>query len=281
MGTIERPYPGSVGEIFFGNLWDAITMFFWNNGDTWVHSVSNRPALGLVSAALFFLGMVMIFVRYLRKRDWLDLFLMISIPLLLMPSILALAFPSENPSLNRTAGALIPVFLIIGIALDALMTNIKAGLSSRWGARLPWMIGILLFAWSAAQNYDLVFHQYQEQYARSAWNTSELGTVMRQFIDTIGAEDQTWVVRYPHWADTRLVAINAGMPIHDPGLWPDELDQTLEVSGEKMFLFKPDDGDAVRALQQLYPQGTLSVRESTLDGKDFGIYFVPLLAVED
>jgi hypothetical protein len=281
MGTIERPYPGSVGEIFFGNLWDAITMFFWNNGDTWVHSVSNRPALGLVSAALFFLGMVMIFVRYLRKRDWLDLFLMISIPLLLMPSILALAFPSENPSLNRTAGALIPVFLIIGIALDALMTNIKAGLSSRWGARLPWMIGILLFAWSAAQNYDLVFHQYQEQYARSAWNTSELGTVMRQFIDTIGAEDQTWVVRYPHWADTRLVAINAGMPLHDPGLWPDELDQTLEVSGEKMFLFKPDDGDAVRALQQLYPQGTLSVRESTLDGKDFGIYFVPLLAVED
>ncbi len=281
MGTIERPYPGSVGEIFIKNLWDALTMFFWNNGDTWVHSVSNRPALGLVSAALFFLGMVMIFVRYLRVRDWLDLFWMISIPLLLMPSILALAFPSENPSLNRTAGALIPVFLIIGIALDALMTNLKISLSSRWGARFAWGMGILLFAWSAAQNYDLVFHQYREQYARSAWNTSELGAVMRQFVDTIGAEDQTWIVRYPHWADTRLVAINAGMPLHDPGLWPDELNQTLEVSGAKLFLFKPDDGDAVHTLQQLYPRGTLSVRESTLDGKDFGIYFVPLLAVDE
>jgi len=275
MGTIERPYPGEVGEIFIRNLWDALKMFFWNNGDTWVHSVSQRPALGVVSAALFFLGVVMLLVRYSRARNWLDLFWLISIPLLMMPSILSLAFPSENPSLNRTGGALIPVFLIVGIALDGLMVKIKDGLSSHWGVRVTWGLSILLFTLSAVQNYDLVFHQYQDQFARSAWNTSELGAVMRQFIDTVGSEDQTWVVRYPHWADTRFVAINADMPLRDPGLWPDELDQTLEVPGAKLFLFKPDDEDAVSVLQELYPQGTLSVRESELDDKDFGIYFVP------
>lgn len=281
MGTIERPYPGAVGEIFFKNLWDALTMFFWNNGDTWVHSVSQRPALGVVSAALFFLGVVLLLVRYLRERDWLDLFWLISIPLLMMPSILSLAFPSENPSLNRTGGALIPVFLIVGIALDYLMTSIKDGLSTKGGASAAWGLAILLFALSAGQNYDLVFHQYQDQFSRSAWNTSEMGTVMRQFIDTIGSEDQTWVVRYPHWADTRLVSINAGMPLRDPGLWPDELEQTLEVSGTKLFLFKPDDHDAVITLQQLYPGGTSNVIESALDDKDFGVYFVPQRTLDE
>jgi len=156
-----------------------------------------------------------------------------------------------------------------------LMIHVKDGLSSHGGARVAWGLTILLFIGSAAQNYDLVFHQYQDQFARSAWNTSELGAVMRQFIDTVGSEDQTWVVRYPHWADTRLVAINANMPLRDPGLWPDELDQTLEISGAKLFLFKPDDEDAVSALQELYPHGTLSVRENTLYEKDFGVYFVP------
>jgi len=40
---------------------------------------------------------VLVIVRYIRKRDWVDLFLLVSIPLLMMPSILSLAFPEENP----------------------------------------------------------------------------------------------------------------------------------------------------------------------------------------
>ncbi|MEA3350635.1 MAG: glycosyltransferase family 39 protein, partial [Chloroflexota bacterium] len=53
MTAMEVPLPGSAWQILFENLWDALTMFFWNNGGIWVHSVVNRPALDVVSAALF------------------------------------------------------------------------------------------------------------------------------------------------------------------------------------------------------------------------------------
>ncbi|MCK5313821.1 MAG: glycosyltransferase family 39 protein, partial [Anaerolineales bacterium] len=121
LGSLERPLPGPAWQIFFGNLWKAMIMFTWDNGEIWVHSVTHRPALDVVSAALFSLGIVLLLMRYLRKRQWFDLFLLLSVPLLMLPSVLSLAFPAENPSLNRAAGAIVPVFLILGIALDALL----------------------------------------------------------------------------------------------------------------------------------------------------------------
>ena len=66
---------------------------------------------------LFFLGLIVVILRYIKKRNWIDLFLLISIPLLMMPSILSLAFPAENPSLNRTGAAIIPVFVIAAMGI--------------------------------------------------------------------------------------------------------------------------------------------------------------------
>ena len=110
-------------------------MFFWDDGDVWVHSIPHRPALDVISAALFFLGLVLVVLRYLRKRSWVDLFLLVSIPLLLLPSILSLAFPNENPNLNRTAGAYVPVFLILAIGLEGLLSAIKRSLAGAAGYR--------------------------------------------------------------------------------------------------------------------------------------------------
>ena len=95
-------------------------MFNWDDGEIWVHSVTHRPALDVVSASLFLIGVVLLLIRYIRKRHWLDLFLLLSIPLLSMPSILSLAFPGENPALNRAGGAYVPVFVVVALALDGL-----------------------------------------------------------------------------------------------------------------------------------------------------------------
>lgn len=273
---VEVPLPGPAWQIFFKNLGKALVMFFWDNGEIWVHSVAHRPALDVFSAALFFLGVVLVLWRYLRVRHWQDIFLLLSIPLLLLPSVLSLAFPAENPSLNRTGGALIPVFVLVGIGLDTLLTNLQASLKHQaTGAVLAWGFGFLLFVGACFHNYDLVFVDYQTQFKRSAWNTSELGAVIRQFADTVGEEQKAWVVRYPHWVDTRLVGIHAGVPGSDYALWPDQLSETLDQPGPKMFLFKPDDTEAMQTLRELYPQGQLDLYQSEVEGKDFYIYFVP------
>jgi hypothetical protein len=260
--------------IFFKNTWNAMVMFFWSNGNVWVHSIPLRPALDVVSAALFFLGFVLVIVRYVRQRTWQDLFLVVSIPMLLMPSILSLAFPAENPALNRTTAVIIPVFVMVGIALDSLMTTLVRAFNRPWGRQLT--IGLVLFLgyWSASQNFDLVFNQYAPQFENGAWNTSEMGEVIRFYADGIGNKDSAWVVGYPHWVDTRLVGINAGFPRKDYAIWPDQFPLTVDTPAPKLFLVNLNDQPALDQLRVLYPNGTLRLYESDVETKDFWMYLV-------
>ena len=78
LGTVEQPLPDPAGAIFLQNLWRAVTMFAWDDGEIWVHSVTHRPALDVISAAFFYLGVLLVSLRYLRQRNWLDIFLILS-----------------------------------------------------------------------------------------------------------------------------------------------------------------------------------------------------------
>jgi 4-amino-4-deoxy-L-arabinose transferase-like glycosyltransferase len=271
----ERPLPGPAWQIFLHNLWNAMISFNWDNGEVWTTSIPHRPALGIVSGALFVLGMVLLFVRYLRKRHWLDIFLILSVPLLMLPSILSLAFPSENPVLSRTGGAIIPVFLMIGLALEGLLSQIRVSFKPPVGDRLAAGLALVLLGWSAFQNYNLVFTQYAQEYALSSWNTSEMGQVIRDFADTIGSPDNAWVVGYPYWVDTRLVGMTAGYPTKDFVILADQLQETLADPGAKLFLVNLEDAQAVTALRQLYPRGSLKEYQSKTETKDFLMFFVP------
>ncbi len=275
LGSIEQPLPGPPLAIFLNNLWKAMIMFFWDNGEVWPISVTHRPALDAISAALFFLGAGLLLVRYLRQQHWLDLFWLASIPVLMLPSILSLAFPSENPILNRTAGAIIPVFLIIGIALDSLMRTIESRADPAWGAGLAWGMAFLFVFGASQLNYNLVFVEYQRSYELSAWNTSEMGKVIRDFAETVGSPETAWVVGYPYWVDTRLVGMNAGYPIRDTVIYIDHFQETVSDPRAKLFLIKPEDQAAIAALRQLYPQGSLKEYISQVETKNFLMYFVP------
>jgi len=275
ISSIERPLPGPVWQIFFENLWNALTMFAWSNGETWVHSIPYRPALDIVTAAIFYLGILLVIIRYLRKRYWVNIFIVLSIPLLMMPSIVSLAFPSENPSLNRTAGAIIPVFLVVGLGIDGLLTGLESHHFKAWGKRLAWVVGLCLLIWSSMHNYDLVFNKYYEQFRLSAWNTSEVGHVISSFTDSIGTPDSAWVVGSPHWVDTRLVGINAGYPTKDYAIWPEHFHDTLTVDAPKMFIIRPEEEASLSSLQEMYPEGWLTLYKSEVPTKDFYILFVP------
>jgi 4-amino-4-deoxy-L-arabinose transferase-like glycosyltransferase len=274
LGTTERALPGPALLIFLKNLWNASVMFFWSDGNVWVHSVTNSPALDVISAALFFLGSVLLFVRYIRRRTWQDFFLLLSVPLLMMPSILSLAFPDENPALNRAAGALIPVFIIVAIALDGLMSTIEVHLPARSGANYAWGMAIFLVFISAMLNYDLVFNQYARSFQLSAWNTSEMGQVIRDFGTLYGGTNNAYVVPYPYWVDTRLVGMIAGDTTRDFAIQPDQIATTLNSPQPKLFLLNPQDETDLNLLRQRFPQGIASNYASKV-GKDFYIYMVP------
>ena len=275
MGTAERPLPGPAWQIFLQNLWRAVVMFSWSDGEVWVVSIPHRPALDVVSGALFWLGVVLLLGRYLRQRQWSDLFLILSIPLLMLPSILSLAFPNENPNLYRTGGAMIPVFLIVALALDGFMRALGTRLGKPRGLTLAWGITLLLFSWSAYQSYNLVFDQFYRQYRNSAWNTSEMGQVIRSFVGSVGNVDTTFLVGYPHWAGSRVLGIAAGYPTKYFAIWPDRFETTLADPRPKLFLLNPQDLADLEKLQLLYPQGWHQIYDSQVENKDFILFFVP------
>jgi 4-amino-4-deoxy-L-arabinose transferase-like glycosyltransferase len=277
MGATAAPLPGPAWKLFLSNTWNALRMFNWDDGQIWVHSVQNRPALDVVSGGLFVIGIVLVLIRYIRQRHWLDLFLLLAVPLLQLPSILSLAFPAENPALNRAGGAIVPTFLIVAVALDGLLAGIASRMNRRLGTALTWVVILILAGGASFQNFDLVFHQYATKYQTNSWNTSEMGAIIKQFGQTYGTTDSIWIVPYPYWVDTRLPGVWAGIPNRDFVLWPQDFNTTLDVTGTKLILLNLEDTADANALQLLYPQGVLSTFHSAtkIDGKNFLIFFVP------
>lgn len=273
--STEREITQPVVEIFLKNLWNAETMFFYSNGGTWVHSIPNRPALDTISTGLYLLGTMIVLIQYIKKRNWDDIFLLISVPLLMMPSILSIAFPDENPSLNRTGGAIIPVFIIIAIGLERVLFSLWRVAEMKRYKFLTIIIGLGILFFSAGNNFDLVFNQFDKQFMAGAWNTSQIGSVIKGFSQSTGNLDSAFVVPSPHWVDTRLVGINAGYPTKDYALWPDQFNQLLMIDGEKLIILKPDNTEALNQLRIMFPNGILYNFDSGYDGKDFYIYHIP------
>lgn len=266
----EKPLDGPVWQIFASNTFNAMMMFNVDNGEIWVHSIPNRPALDVVSAVLFLFGYLFLFWRYLMKRDWLDLFVFLSVPMLLMPSILSLAFPSENPSLNRTGAAAVVVFVVAAMALEGIYTALQSRSKSLASIVVTGLLIVACF-----QNYNLVFDQFTLQFMRGAWNTSDMGRVIRAFALEGNDPNNVFVIPYPYWVDTRLVGIQAGYPTKDYAIWRDDLPKTQAQTGSKLFIFKEEDTETANVLRQIYPSGLLGHFESALEGKSFWIYTVP------
>lgn len=294
----EQPIPAqfpSLLSVLVQNVWGALIMPIWNTGSIWPVTVPGRPGLDVVSAALFVIGLFAALAAYLHKRRWENLFLVLSVPLLMLPSSLSLAFPGENPAPNRMGAALIPVFVIAGLAAASLLSALRTekpasseneipetnGLRRNpWGAKNLPLSGLIalfiLLGMSASQNYDLVFNQYRSLYAGSSWNTSEMGAVIRNYINSFGEPDTAWVVAVPHWADTRLVGIQAGQPTRDYAIFPENLG-TLAVNETRpmLFIVRGDDIENLTRLQELFPKGVLQTYDSVYDFKDFFIFYTP------
>jgi hypothetical protein len=286
LSGLEHPMSTPAAVAFIRNTGRALAMFSWSNGEVWTASVPFRPALEIASGALFWIGVVGVFLTYLRNRNWLHLFLLLAVPLLMLPSILALAFPNENPNLYRTGGAAIPAFLLAALALEGIMAGLEKSaqaLSTRLnrnnlakiGLITAWALAAALFYISARQSYELVFTRYRQEYTLAAWNTSEMGELVHNFAGTYGQVNNVWVMGYPYWVDTRLVGITSGYPLHNFALFTKDVNNLPDNPEAKLFIINPQDWEALDALQKRFSQGVLSSYPVKTPGKEFLIFFVP------
>ncbi|MCB0100541.1 MAG: glycosyltransferase family 39 protein [Anaerolineales bacterium] len=271
LSSVEMALPGPAWQIFLSNMYKGLLMFNWDDGDIQTHSVLNRPALDLISAALFLLGVLLLIVRYIRQKDWRDLFLLVSVPVLIQPSVLSLAFPGENPALNRAGGASVVVFIIAALALDGLVVSFGSELKRKV---IAYSMVVVLFAGIGYSNYDLVFNQFGEAFKASSWNTSEMGEVIIYFEKEYGQTDTVWIVPFPFWVDTRLPGVWAGIPNRNFAMWSYQLSDSLAYPAPKMFIYWNADTETENILKELYPNGEVTRYTSEFPGKDFYIFLV-------
>jgi hypothetical protein len=136
----------------------------------------------------------------------------------------------------------------------------------------------LLAAGAAVLNYRLQFVEYADLFRRSAWNTSDMGRVIKGFAESVGSYETAHVVAFPYWVDTRMPAIWAGRPTVDYAVWPDQLEPLVEETRAQLFLVKPEDVEGAARLQELFPDGVFSLFDSPQEGHDFLIFSVPARA---
>ncbi len=276
LGETEATVQGSILPIFIQNNWNALGMFNWKGDQVWVNTIPGLPVLDVVTGALFIFGVVYLLLRLFIRRDQIAGLLLLILPVLLLPSTLTFAFPGENPSVVRAAGA-IPVVMLIAAYPLWLLHNRWRELwptpNGRRGSLLA--IGGVL-ALSGLMNHALYFQRYPVEYLGAAQNASEMGAAARAYAASLGSLDRVYMCLHPHWADTRAVGIYAGQVGWEQVLPAADFAALPADPRPMLVIVNPRSTECVSALRQTFPTGVFETYHSARGVQhDFLLFSVP------
>jgi hypothetical protein len=198
-----------------------------------------------------------------------------SLIVLILPSALSLAFPLENPSVVRTGSAIPIAFVLIALPLGWLYRAIRAVAPGRraWlGVTI--VSGILIAV--AGVNYQKYFVDFDAEYRANSWNSSEVAEVIRGFAASVGDVQHAWIMSYPHWIDTRNVAIHLGdVTWDDVFMNPADAGILAGKTANQLFILNPHDAAGLETLRTIFPNAQTRVQRAFTPGKDFVVVFVP------
>jgi Dolichyl-phosphate-mannose-protein mannosyltransferase len=259
-------------RIFLSNTLRALMMFNGQGDAVWVNTIPNDPIVDPIIGTLLLLGTAYAVYRLIRFRDWACAFLLVGGFLMLLPSTLSIAFPQENPSVVRTGGAIPFVMILAALPLAVAWQRLGEGIAARAG-----VIALIVLCFMIAQiNFYRYFTVYDEQYRKSAWNSTEIAAALKEFTTTLGDEKHAYLIPFSYWVDHRAVGIHMGDPYWDNRILNSQQlrDQALDPS-PKMYVLNKEDTDSLTLLKRLYPDGAAQEFRSRTPTREFYMFFVP------
>lgn len=276
--------------ILTNNIRTALLMFNWKGDVAWINGAPNQPAMDTFTGALLIVGLAAWLARMVRRRDVFDWLVPLAVLIMLMPSALSIAYPVENPSHTRTSGALPEVYLIAALPLALLVRSITEMAPGRRGRVTAVGLVTLIVLGAYNANTRTYFVGHYDAYMDSSYPYSEAGQVLRGFADSDGAFGNAFMIGFPHWWDHRALGIDAGRPD-----WPNGIvsmnalrdilftaaqktdDFRLDPDKDLLFFLSPDDDDSLAVLQQNFPTGRMTLRQSYQPDDQYRLYRVPAL----
>jgi 4-amino-4-deoxy-L-arabinose transferase-like glycosyltransferase len=273
-GSHERPLPGPPAEVFAENLGRMAQAFHFRGDRAWINTVVEEPFLDPVTGAFFLAGIVLAGVLAVRSsRRW--LLVLVSLFVLTLASTLSLAFPIENPGINRAAVALPSVLALAGLPAAWLLRRAR----DRRPGSLAAAGGVVaaLGAVSLQQNYASYFVRFRNEQVRIIEPTLDLVRVMRDYRDARGVPfNNVYLLNTLHWMDGRCIdfeirdrqwsrthTIAPNAPV------PQILDRPL------LFFFHQSDAERREQLRRMFPDGDLRAVEQPFKDRTYFTYFVP------
>ncbi|GAP63544.1 hypothetical protein ARMA_1967 [Ardenticatena maritima] len=236
-------------NVFLLNLKNAALAFHLHGDSAWPNAVLGDPFLDRITGVLFVIGIALVLVNLIQRPriEW--AVALLGLPILILPSVLALAWPNENPSVVRMGGALPIVMLLSALPLDTLLQ--RANRHARHWHLLALAGTTILILWAAVLNWQTYFVTYRAQYAQSSWNSSEIAQEILTVASYVGGVEHVYIFSYPHWVDTRNVAFNMKNPdwnrvlftIADIENAPDEV---------RAIIFNPNDRVHILSVETLW-----------------------------
>jgi len=293
--SIESALPEDLAKVFFSNTAKAALMFNVQGDSVFIANVPHLRQLGFASAALFVLGAAYLLWRWRRGYN---LTVFVSLGVMLLPTILALAFPHEVPNAIRAIGALPAAMLLPAVALAAIRQRVAQLYPSRppremrlslaengasrlnvswrrgWTPRHNWIV--LLIAVLILETL-VVYPVYFEHYVRHLPDKNyAISMEMANAIDDFADDGESYIKIMPFWYDGN--AVRAQLRRQDQS-WHNEL-MTIDPNGAPMVgppakfmvIVHPDDIDALRVLRQEFPRG-FELRHPNKEGQTAFITF--------
>lgn len=262
-------------ETFFGNLGDAFLMFNWSGDVVWVQNIPHRPGLDYVMGAFLVLGVTILLLRWLRHRDIPTVVLGVAFIALMMPSVLSLAFPDENPAFGRGSGLIPLLFVLVALPVYYVGVEIRRHIPQWWGGAVVLAALAGLIAWVSVINFQAYFDEFDAIYTHAAQNNSEIAAAVQEFADEGPGIESAYIVAHPHWVDTRLLALELA-----DFSWNNVLEEIEDASehpnipGPKLYVLHKDaDQAVVDWLAAAFPTGLRQLRRSDVaEEKDFALF---------
>jgi hypothetical protein len=269
---VEAPIRQAPLAIFVRNVGNMLLAFDWKGASTWVILRPFEPFLDVVTGALLVAGVVLLLARIVGgSTRW--AIVAVSFFVLTLPSTLSLAFPDENPSVNRTGTAVPVVFLVAALPVTELITR-RQGRTASVAAAL----GVAaLLGYSVYDNYRDYFVAFHDSYERFVDHSLAMAHTLDEYRKQGVPLDHMYLLGTAYGVDGRNIAFELDDPswasrqIVQPGNPP-----AVTKLRPLVFLFAPGSPE-IAVLRSTYP-GTERIVPQSAPDRNFGVYYVPRAA---